>query len=269
MLEAVRRIQSQSRYIVSSEEVAVLTGRDAGSNALKMALLRLAKQGLITCVSKRPTRWLIVPPEHAHYGAPPVDWWLDDLLKEAEPSHYLALLSAARYWGSAHYALQIVQVMIGRPRRSLCAGQRRVDFFVKEAIAHTPTVTVRKGVAPFCVSTREATLLDLLRHQADIGGIEAVARIAKDFSSEITESGLTLALDAMNRVATAQRLGHVLEHLGLSSHATSVASWLRGKHRNVQRLEPFVQPNRTAETLDSRWGVLYLDAQKTLLKELT
>jgi len=71
-----------------------------------MALQRLSRGGHIVLAQKKPATWLIVPPEQAHYGAPPVDWWLDDLLREQEPHYYLALLSAARFWGSAHYAYQ-------------------------------------------------------------------------------------------------------------------------------------------------------------------
>src|SRR5450830_295224 len=103
---ALRAIQSQARYLFRPAEFGRLTGTEAGSAALKSALSRYSKRGRIALVSKKPTAWLIVPPEHEHYGAPPVGWWLHDYLKDTEPHYYLALLSAAKHWGSGHYALQ-------------------------------------------------------------------------------------------------------------------------------------------------------------------
>jgi hypothetical protein len=44
------------------------------------------RAGHIALTQKNPAYWLIVPPEQSHYGAPPVDWWLDDLMEEQEPS---------------------------------------------------------------------------------------------------------------------------------------------------------------------------------------
>ena len=74
---------------------------------------------------------------------------------------------------------------MGRPRLALRPGRLKVDFFSKRAIAETPTTLVTSGVAPWRVSTREATLLDLIRHQPVIGGIESVVRIAHDLIPKI------------------------------------------------------------------------------------
>jgi hypothetical protein len=84
------------------------------TEVISSALNRLAKAGLVVLLTKKPSTWLIVPPEQAHYGAPPVQWWLHDFLKTTDPDYYVALLSAARPWGSGHYALQTVQVALSR-----------------------------------------------------------------------------------------------------------------------------------------------------------
>ena len=266
--EVLRHIQAQARYLFGSDEFAKLTGRQPKSSALKMALYRLAKQGHIVLALKKPAKWLIVPPEHVHYGAPPVEWWIDDYLKDIEPDYYVALLSAARYWGSAHYALQTTQIMVGKPRSAIKLERIKVAFVAKKKLRATPTIRVRTGVASLRVSTREATLLDLIRHQAHIGGIEAVARIAKDFSGAITAKELTNALDALDQIPTAQRLGFVLDHLGLARPAMKVALWLAGKRRNIQSLELPAAPDSTS-LLDERWGIQYHAMQRAIFEELT
>ena len=266
--EALRAIQSGSRYFFEMDEFARLVGRDASSPAVKKALHRLAKRGLIVLATKRPAGWLIVPAEQAHYGAPPVTWWLDDCLKRTAPHYYVALLSAARHWGSAHYAVQDTQVMVSKPRLPLTPGHLKVTFFSKRALPRTPTVMVTSGVAPWRVSTREATLLDLMRHQSSIGGIESVARIARDLAPEIESRGLTQSLDALGQVPVAQRLGYVFDRLGLKKLVRPVAAWLESRRTMLQPLELQVAADKEGLAVDERWNVQYDTQRLHLFEEL-
>lgn len=267
-LSALRQIQAQARYLFRADEFAKLTGRAMAGSALKSALSRYSELGLIASVAKRPSTWLIVPPEHQHYGAPPVDWWLDDYLRTTEPHYYLALLSAARHWGSAHYALQATQVMVGHPRRPQTIRRLRLDFTFKKDLAQTPVVDVTSSVARIRVSTREATLLDLLRHQAQIGGIEAVARIAKDFGPALDARELVLALTALNQVPAAQRLGFVLEHLKQKKLANQVEMWLQARRRIRRSLDTGVEPGTSSTAHSSRWDIDFTPQQQNSLEEL-
>jgi len=275
-MSALRRIQSQSRYLFTPEEFAHLTGREPGSAALKMALQRLSKAGQIVLATKTPVQWLIVPPEHLHFGAPPVEWWLDDCMRKIAPHYYLALLSAARHWGSSHYAIQTTQVMLDRRRPSIAAGQIRVDFTPKRNSSATPVSSIRTGVAGLRVSTREATLLDLMRHQTEVGGMDAIARIANDFASDMSAQGITEALNALDFVPTAQRLGFVLDHLGAARLANAVAAWLVGKRANVQQIAPTyadslsVAPSVAESTpaFSERWRIRFTEAQMQNIQEI-
>lgn len=235
---------------------------------VKKALHRLTLQGLITLATRRPTSYLIVPAEQEHYGAPPVTWWIDDCLKRIEPHYYIALLSAAQYWGSAHYAIQETQVIVSRPHPPLSPGKLKINFFSKKMISSTPTVSVTTGVAPWRVSTREATLLDLIRHQAEVGGIESIARIAKDFAPQLNLRGITVALDAMNQVSVAQRLGFILEHLHLTRPAQKVEDWLRSRRITRQPLALRDKDNSRPIQTNVKWGIHYDARLLDLLGEL-
>jgi predicted transcriptional regulator of viral defense system len=261
--DGLRKIQAGSRYFFRSEEFASLTARDPEGPATKSALARLSEKGAIVCVSRRPGGWLIVPPEYSHYGAPPVDWWLHDFMTGFEPDYYLGLLSAAKYWGSAHYGLQETQVMISTPRRPIKAGKSRLVFFKKSEPGTTPVTEVSTKVARMRVSTREATLLDLVRYQAKIGGIEAIARVAKDFHDSISGKGLFEALDALDNVSCAQRLGFIFDALGMRIHANVVESWVQDK------LQQFVPLSTGGQELlkDARWHIKYTDLDLRHLKE--
>lgn len=261
---AIRTIQSAARYFFEPGEFGRLVGQDGDSIRVKKALYRLAQEGLITLATRRPAGYLIVPAEQAHYGAPPVTWWIDDCLRRIESSYYVALLSAARYWGSSNFALQETQVMVACPRQPLTPGSLKVRFFSKGSVAETPTATVNAGVAPWRVSTREATLLDLIRHQADVGGIEYITRITKDFAPSLNQRALKQALDAMHQVPVAQRLGFILDHLRLTSLSQIVYAWLQSRRKNIQPLVLGDAERESSFEVNTKWSIRH-DAQ---LREL-
>lgn len=265
----LRRLQSQARYLFSEEEFARQTGREPGGPASQLALQRLSKSAHITLAQKRPARWLIIPAEQAHYGAPPVDWWLDDLMRGQEPAYYLALLSAARFWGSSHYAYQATQVMVSRARSPISVGQLRVEFIIKKRLQDTPTVQERTRTATLRVSTREATVLDLIRHQSAIGGIEAVARIAHDLLPKMTPAALLEAVQALHQVPAAQRLGFVLAQLGAQRLARTLSNWLQTQRRSVQPLEtPREEDGSATLRIDADWSIGYTSRQQEMFREI-
>src|SRR5271169_6597424 len=154
--EALGQLQARSRYYFKMSEFAHLTGRSESSAAAYLAVNRLSKRGRVVSATRRPAGYLIVPPEHQSFGAPPVTWWIDDCLRSIEPHYYVALLSAARHWGSSHYARQDVQVMLSRPHPPLTPGRLQVTFTSKKNIEGTPITVVKSGVAPWRVSSRAA-----------------------------------------------------------------------------------------------------------------
>lgn len=266
--DALRRIQSDARYVFAPEEFARLTGRPVKGAATKMALQRLARSGLTVLASKHPVRWLIVPPEQTHFGAPPVEWWLHDFLKELEPHYYVGLLSAARHWGSAHFAVQATQVFVSKPRQHTVVGRLRIDYFCKNNLVRTPTEIVRGQVAPWRVSTREATLLDLIRHQSAVGGFEAVARICKDLAPELRSTALEHAIENLGQAPAAQRLGFLLEHLGAPKAAKPIARWLLRQRLVWRPLDRDVDTESEATLRSAPWHLTYAPAQLELVQEL-
>lgn len=265
---ALRTLQARGHYLFRAAEFASMTGRESKGPAVKAALARLSRSNKIASLVKRPPTWLIVPPEQAAYGAPPVTWWIDDFIRPDEPGYYVALLSAARYWGSAHYALQTTQVMVSRKRAQLRVGRLSVDFTVKTEAARTPTVQAQGGAAAYRVSTREATLLDLMRHSKDVGGLEAFVRVAKDFVPAVTDQGLTDALDAMAQTAVAQRVGFVLSYLPKKRHK-QVERWLADRRTRREPLERAASSAGGSVLFSPEWSIEYTPRQLELIKELS
>lgn len=265
---ALNQLQARARYYFTPAEFAQLTERRAGSAAVTMALHRLAKRGRVVALTRRPPGYLIIPPEHASFGAPPFSWWIDDCMKGIDPHYYVGLLTAAQHWGSAHYARQDVQVLVARVRPSLTPGRLKITFVEKRGLETTPTVSVSGGIAPWRVSTRAATVLDFLRHQETIGGLEAVVRVLRDLAPSIEPPELRAALGGLGQRSTAQRLGFLLDQLGKRRLSRVVSSWLgeRG-HRVPQQLELGTIPSRRLKT-DRLWNVAFDPARVKLALEL-
>lgn len=254
--DALADLQARARYAFDIAEFGALAGRQNNAHSIRMTLKRLEERGHVTIVHKRPTVCIIVPPEYRAYGAPPLSWWLHDAMQLIEPVYYVALNSAARYWGSSHYAIQSDQVMVGCSRAPITVGRQQLVFTARSNIECAPTVRTRDDRGAYLVSTREATLLDLTRHRSKVGGLETIARVARDFAPHLDQSELVRALNSMGQVAVAQRLGFVLERLALNRMSSAVEKWLSPRVR-ATRLLAGPLPEAESSFPNPRWSITY------------
>jgi predicted transcriptional regulator of viral defense system len=199
---------SRGRYSMSLEEIRSLTGLSHA--AVTSGLQRLRKQRRVFS----PTRGLcvVVPPEYRSWGVIPADWFIDGLMRHLGRRYYVALLSAASYHGAAHQAPQVFQVMADGRVLDRAIERVRLRFYVSEHAAETPIdmVTVHTGSIP--VSSREATVVDLVREPRAGGGISNVATILTEIG-ELDGSALA-TLAARHGRALARRTGWMVDHYG-------------------------------------------------------
>lgn len=225
--------------------------------AAKFQLLRLREK--VIRVSPRQPFFLIVAPEHRSVGAPPAIWWLEDYFNWLGRPYYLALQSAASSFGSNPQALQVTQVMTDRPCRALKVGRVQVRFFVKRRISQTPTQQLAQAAAPLSISTPEATAFDLIRYATSIGGIERAAETIVPLLPLLRARELKCILEVENEIATAQRLGFILDVAGAKRMAQVIHDWLPAKLTLVP-LSP-LQGDRKNIPVVERWQVLNNSAE--------
>lgn len=221
--------------------------------AARRQLARLGER--VKRAAPRQAFFLIVEPEHRALGAPPPTWWLDAYFHWIGRPYYLALQSAAAEHGSAAQAVQVTQVMTDRPRRELRLGRVRVQFFVKRAIAATPTQVLAQAHAPLLVSTPAATVVDLVRYASRVGGVARAAETMVPLLPRVERADLERALAGQIEVPTLQRLGYLLERLGHRRLAKVIRDRLQ-RPLGSAALDSSVPIGKHAADLDVRWSLL-------------
>jgi hypothetical protein len=220
--------------------------------AAKNQLLRLGKR--VTRVTRVQQFFLIVAPEYRAIGAPPPAWWLDDYFAWLEHPYYLGLQSAAETYGSVPQAIQVTQVVTDAPRREIQLGRIRVRFFVKRGVDGTPTQPLANAFAPIRVSTPAATAFDLIRYAGRLGGIARAVETLAPLIPLIRVPDLKAVLKAEDEVATAQRLGYILEINGRAELADVVERWLPVRLTLIPLSSS--RPEGAAGSVVERWRIL-------------
>ena len=221
------------RYFFSSQDASRKTG--ASRDAVKLALNRLRRKGQIASPGRG--LYVVVPPEYHALGSLPADQFIPSLMEQTKTPYYAGLLSAAQYHGAAHHRPQEFQVMVGRPRRPIQCGKVRVAFHVRKRLTDVPVQNINTPRGTIKVSTPDATAFDLIGHEAQIGGLDAVATILAELAAKLDADKLA-ALAPHVPMPWVQRLGHLLERIDEAPKAKSLKDYVRKHAHEAAALVP-------------------------------
>lgn len=211
---------------------------DLSPAALRQALHRQQRRGRLIRVSRGSDHWLIVPLQHAAAGAPPLEVWLDRYMsKTLGIPYYITLLSAAETYGASPYAVMVTQVMVAERRRPITVGRHEVVFHTRARVEDMPMRRHETLDGCFKVGTPELTALELVERASLVGGMARVREVLRELWISCTPDGLTEALDALQGIPTAQRLGALLALEDQFALSSRVATWLAGKPLRLVPLE--------------------------------
>jgi predicted transcriptional regulator of viral defense system len=221
------------RYSFTSADARKALGVSA--DAAKLALNRLIHGQVIAS----PARgfYVVLPPDYRSLGCLPADQFIPALMHRAGLPYYAGLLSAAQLHRAAHHRPQEFQVMLPKARRPIQCGQVRVAFFVRKNLLDVPVQSFNTPRGTVLVSTREATALDLVRYQQQVGGLDQVATLLSELAERIDAQKLVAAA-ATVPLPSAQRLGYLLERAGAAEKAAALKSHVRSTARQTVPLLP-------------------------------
>lgn len=245
----VAGLQGQPRYTFTSAEAAVATGRSPA--ALRSAFRRLQEK--VRLATPRQGFHVIVPIEHQAVQAPPVTWFIHDLMAYLGQPYYVGLLSAAELHGAAHQRPLVFQVVTDRPVRAIRVGRERIVFVTKQAVASVPVMQMKTQTGYFRVSGPEATAFDLVKYLRSAGGLDNVATVLTELAPVMRARSLVELARPEERVAV-QRLGYLLELVHHDALAAVLERELRQRPGAWVPLQPGA--SRAGASRNTRWSLL-------------
>jgi predicted transcriptional regulator of viral defense system len=136
----------------------------------------------------------------------------------------------------------------------MVAGRTRLRFFASKYIAGAAIMDMKTPTGSMRVSTRETTVVDLVRFARSAGGLDNVATVIAEISAEVDPRRLLAAVRLVHDVPNTQRLGYLLDHAKQRRLSDVIHGWL-------ERQNPRVLPLRSGQSvsdakLNRRWNLL-------------
>ena len=196
---------SEGRYWVSTGEAAKLAGVPAAH--VYPGLQRLRRRGAMFS----PARGfhVVIPAEYRSWGVLPGELFIDGMMRALGRDYYVSLLTAAAMHGAAHQAPQVFQVMVDRHVADRDIERVRLRFYANEHLREMAVEERQVDTGRIRLATRETTLVDLVVHPDDGGGLSNIATVAVEIG-DLDVSQLA-QLAAVRSRSVARRLGWLLE----------------------------------------------------------
>jgi predicted transcriptional regulator of viral defense system len=196
---------SEGRYWVTSAEAAQLAGIPAAH--VYPGLQRLRRRGAMFS----PARGfhVVIPAEYRSWGVLPGELFIDGMMHALGRDYYISLLTAAAMHGAAHQAPQVFQVMVDRHVADRDIQRVRLRFYANERLREMATEERQVNTGRIRLATRETTLVDLIVHPDDAGGLSNVATVAVEIGE--IDVQLLARLAAVRSRSVARRLGWLLD----------------------------------------------------------
>ncbi len=176
------------------------------------SVYRAKKRGDI--ISPASGLYVIVPPEHQVCGCIPAEELTPIFMNYMKADYYVALLSAAAYYGAAHQKSASFQIISNkRFAKPLNFGQIHLECIYKKSITDLPMSNITVDTGYLKVSTPEVTAMDLLRYPSRSGGLNHIATVLSELIESVDPEKLLILVQLSGEKAWIQRLGYILEQI--------------------------------------------------------
>jgi len=251
----VENIQSLGKYAFS---LSLLQTELPGISdiAVKSALSRLTKKGLVVSIHKR--YYLIIPPQYKSKGILPPGLYLDALMKALKRPYYLALLNAATYHGASHQQPQEFFVVTNFPvlRTTLKKGIK-VNYISKKELPDK-LLAIKKTAAGYLkISNPILTATDLIQYEKRVGGINRVATVLSELAEAIKPEAFDDYLLQNIPVTALQRLGYLLDKV-FDKQALANALYKKLMDNNISFYRVALKPSAPIKgfSADEKWKII-------------
>lgn len=203
---------ADGKYFFSKDEA--ITNLGLNQNQFRLQSFRLYQKKSLKNLGHG--FFMIVPPEYHHYGSLPPHWIVDPYMRYLKHDYYIGLLSAASLYGTTQQQPMTFQVITDKPMRPIKLERGGIEFHCNKDCLRgfTEQITVPTGYAK--ISTKEQTLVDLVKFHTACGYLSNVATIIKELGAQCSPEALSSVIETEKMETVLQRLGYILEFVGFS-----------------------------------------------------
>lgn len=245
----IEALERESIYCFQKKGLSEILG--ASESSIHLSVNRLIKKGKVVRVIRG--LYLIVPPQYSHQGAPPPDWFIDDLMEFLGLPYYVGLLTAAGLFGAAHQQPGEFQVLTCKQLRSIKVGRSMIKFYFKKELTGALWQKIKSETGYFHVSRPEVTAFDLLKYPLAAGYIHNTATVLMELSERINPEEL-VRVAGFFELPVVQRGGYLLDRFGEKEVAGLLRDWLSLQNVRKVPLRPG-QPLK-GHKIDPNWHVI-------------
>ena len=210
LLSTLKKLRSSGKRYFTTQEIIQDLNLSAG--AARAGLYRLKRAGKL--ISPASGLYVIVPPEHKSYGSIPAEELIPIMMKHLSAEYYVALLSAAEFYGASHQKPMTFQVVTNRRiKHSLKFGQVHIKMIYKKSLAVLPIKTFVVSSGYLKVATPELIAIDLLKFPKYAGGMNNIATILSELIENINVQKLIELAEKISERYQLQRLGYIIEKI--------------------------------------------------------
>jgi predicted transcriptional regulator of viral defense system len=208
--------------------------RDSALKALRVkqgafldAAEKLQKRGRL--ISPRQGFYVVIPPQYLSWGAPPPNWYIDDLMRHEGHPYYVGLLKAAELHGATHQAVMEFQVITDKRLPRISAGRSALSFYYRKDMAACAVgiEDYKTDTGRMKISSVELTIFDLLRYPQAAGGLDNIATVIADLGEKI-DAGKLVSLAPVFERNIVQRAGYLIDRMGYKEKTEKLHEYLSG-----------------------------------------
>lgn len=241
------------KYFFTKDEAQAKTGIKDSNFYLQVS--RLAAKKEVKSIGH--SLYMIIPLEYQNLGSLPLEWIVATLMNHLGKKYYIGLLSAASLHGMAHQQPMVFQVICEDTIRPLVLNRGEVHFYRYRHISQAKTESLRTEIGSSLISTKEQTVIDLVRFYKKAGYFDNVATIIRDLSEELDLTQLSEVAHNEPEETALQRLGYIFDLLGCTKQAHVIENELHQRKFYWIKLKP--ELDQTTLENNKKWKILVND----------
>ncbi len=231
--EYIKKIRQHGKRHFTLERL--MADMSLSKSAALSAIYRIKDHGEL--ISPLKGLYVIVPPEHKLHGCIPAEELIPIIMKHLCAEYYVALLSAAGFYGAAHqkiFKFQVItNVKITHPWEF---GQIKIEVIRKKDLSNLPTQDFTVNTGYLKVAAPELVALDLLEYTYRCGGLNNVVTVFSELIESLDADKLINLATDIGAAYQLQRIGYILDNIDLMDEDLA--------NKVITKLADFVAQNK-------------------------